>query len=64
MLINVDDEFVPIGVARYIAATKNLEVRPRRLFEDSPQLVKYVSDIAHSSLSDDPDLAAIIREWR
>lgn len=55
MLIDVDDEFVPIGVARYIAATKTLETRPRRQFEDNPQLVKYVCDIAGSSLSDDPD---------
>ena len=64
MLADVDDEFVPIGVARYIPAIKNLEVRPRKRFEDSPQLVKYVNDIARSSLSDDPDLAAIVREWR
>lgn len=64
MLVDVDDEFVPIGVARYIPAIKNLEVRPRRRFEDNPQLMRYINDVARSSLSDDPDLAAIVREWR
>ena len=64
MLTDIEGEFVPLGVARYILAIKNLEVRPRRRFEDRPQLVKYVKDVALSSLSDDPDLVAIIREWR
>ena len=64
MLTDIDDQFVPLGIARYISAIKNLEVRPRRRFEDRPQLVNYVNDVAFSSLSDDPDLAAIVREWR
>src|ERR1035441_9926446 len=64
MLTDIDDQFVPLGIAGYISAIKNLEVRPRRRFEDRPQLVNYVNDVAFSSLSDDPDLAAIVREWR
>ncbi len=64
MLTDIEDQFVPLGVARYIPSIQNLEVRPRRRFEDRPQLVKYLQHIAFSSLSDDPDLAAIVREWR
>jgi len=64
MLTDIDEQYVPLGVARYIASIQNLEVRPRRRFEDQPQLVKYFQDVAFSSLNDDPALAAIVREWR
>jgi hypothetical protein len=64
MLTEIDEQYVPLGVARYIAAIQNLEVRPRRRFEDRPQLVEYFQDVAFSSLKDDPALAAIVREWR
>ena len=64
MLTDIDEQFVPLGVARYIASIQNLEVRPRRRFEDRPELVKYFQDVAFSSLNDDPALAAIVREWR
>jgi hypothetical protein len=64
MLTEVGDEWVPLGVALYIPAIRNLEVRPRRRFEERVQLVQYVQDVAQSSLTDDPDLAAIVREWR
>jgi hypothetical protein len=64
MLTDIEEQFVPLGVARYIPSIQNLEVRPRQRFEGHPQLVKYVNDVAYSSLRDDPDLAAIVREWR
>ena len=64
MLTDIDEQYVPLGVARYIASNQNLEVRPRRRFEDRPQLVQYFQDVAFSSLKDDPALAAIVREWR
>ena len=64
MLTDIGEQFVPLGVARYIASVQNLEVRPRRRFEDRPQLVRYLQDVAFSSLNDDPALAAIVREWR
>lgn len=29
MLTDIDEQYVPLGVARYIASIQNLEVRPR-----------------------------------
>ena len=64
MLVEADDSWVPLGVARYIAGTRHLQVVPRKRFEDRPELAKYMEEVAILSLSDDPDLASIVREWQ
>jgi hypothetical protein len=63
MLTEIEDSWVPLGIARYIPAIRNLEVRPRKRFEDRPQLMKYMEDAACSALTDDPTLASIVQEW-
>ena len=63
MLTDADENWVPLGIAWYIAGARHLQVVPRKRFENRPQLAKYMEEIALSSLRDDPDLASIVRDW-
>jgi hypothetical protein len=58
-----DAAFVPIGVVQYIPTTRHLYYTPRKRFEDDHDLVTFLHDMAHSSLVDDPELAAVVRRF-
>lgn len=63
LLTQTDDGWTPLGVARYVGAAQHLEVVPQSRFKGSPEMVRFLCDRAHLSLIDDPDLAAVVREY-
>ena len=63
LLTQPDDRWVPLGVVRYVAAAQRLEIVPRNRFKGRPEMVLFLREQAQSSLTDDPDLAAIVREY-
>ena len=63
LLTQPDDRWVPLGVVRYVAAAQRLEIVPRNRFKGRPEMVLFLREQAQSSLTDDPDLEAIVREY-
>ena len=63
LLMQLPSEYQPLGIARYIAGSKQLEIRPRERFHDDPVLVDFLNEMSKSSLVEDPDLAAIVSDY-